>query len=48
LAENALAVIDAVQRAKPPTAKGRYVGTIHITATMTPSIQLDVLKYVRM
>jgi large subunit ribosomal protein L1 len=48
LAENALAVIEAVQRAKPPTARGRYVDSIHIAATMTPSVQVDVLKYVRL
>src|SRR5436190_4922327 len=47
LSENALAVIEAVQRAKPPTAKGRYVDTIHIAATMSPSVALDVLKYVK-
>ena len=47
LAENAAAVIESVVRAKPPTARGRYVDTIHIAATMTPSVALDVLKYVR-
>ncbi len=47
LTENAAAVVEAVQRAKPPTARGRYVDSIHITATMTPSVAVDVLKYVR-
>ena len=47
LAENAAAVIEAVQRAKPPTARGRYVETIHIAATMTPSVAVDVSKYIR-
>ncbi len=48
LSENALAVIEAVQRAKPPTARGRYVDTIHIAATMSPSVAVDVLKYIRL
>jgi large subunit ribosomal protein L1 len=47
LAENAAAVVEAVQRAKPPTAKGRYVNTIHVAATMSPSIAVDVLKYIK-
>ena len=47
LAENAAAVIEAVQRAKPPTARGRYVESIHIAATMTPSVAVDVSKYIR-
>ena len=47
LSENAAAVIESVQRAKPPTARGRYVDSIHIAATMTPSVPLDVLKYIK-
>ena len=47
LSENAAAVVEAVQRAKPPTAKGRYVATIHVAATMSPSLAVDVLKYIK-
>jgi large subunit ribosomal protein L1 len=47
LSENAAAVVEAVQRAKPPTAKGRYVNTIHVAATMSPSVAVDVLKYIK-
>lgn len=47
LAENAEAVIEAVYRAKPPTARGKYIETIHVTATMTPSIKIDAAKYAR-
>jgi large subunit ribosomal protein L1 len=47
LTENASAVVEAVQRAKPPTARGRYVNTIHIAATMSPSVAVDVLKYIK-
>ena len=48
LAENALAVIEAVQRAKPATAKGRYIESIHVTATMSPSVSIDSSKYVKL
>ncbi len=40
LVENTAAVIDAVQRAKPPTAKGRYITSAHLAATMSPGIAL--------
>ncbi len=48
LAENAIAVIEAVQRAKPATAKGRYIETISVTATMTPSVSIETSKYVKL
>jgi large subunit ribosomal protein L1 len=41
LAENAKALIDAVMRAKPSTAKGRYVKSAAISSTMGPGINLD-------
>ncbi|RFC52333.1 MAG: large subunit ribosomal protein L1 [Verrucomicrobia bacterium] len=47
LAENAEAVIEAVYRAKPATARGKYIETIHVTATMTPSVKIDAAKYAR-
>jgi large subunit ribosomal protein L1 len=39
--QNAMAVIDAIKRAKPATAKGTYVKRMVLTATMTPPIRLD-------
>jgi large subunit ribosomal protein L1 len=42
LLENARALVGAVLRAKPPTAKGRYVRTAYVSSTMSPSIRLDV------
>jgi len=41
LAENAKALIDAVIRAKPATAKGKYVKSAGISSTMGPGIKLD-------
>ena len=33
--------INAVRKAKPAAAKGKYVRTIYISSTMSPSIALD-------
>jgi len=41
LKDNAFALIAAVRKAKPPAAKGKYVRTIYVSSTMSPSIQLD-------
>src|SRR5467141_1942372 len=44
LAENAQAVIDAVVKAKPAAAKGKYVKKITLTSTMGPGITIDLLE----
>lgn len=41
LADNALAVIHAVLRAKPAAAKGKYVKSIAISSTMGPGVKVD-------
>ena len=41
LADNALAVITAVLRAKPPASKGKYVKSIYLSSTMGPSVPVD-------
>jgi large subunit ribosomal protein L1 len=41
IADNTLAVIHAVLRAKPSAAKGKYVESIYICSTMGPSIAVD-------
>jgi large subunit ribosomal protein L1 len=41
LLENFRAVIDELQRAKPPAAKGRYFRSVHVSTTMSPSVPID-------
>ena len=41
LEANTKAFIDAVLRAKPAAAKGKYVKSAHVTSTMGPGIALD-------
>ena len=45
LAENGRAVIEAVVRARPATAKGRYLEAVTISATMSPGIHVDPAPY---
>jgi large subunit ribosomal protein L1 len=45
LVENGNAVIEAVVRARPATAKGRYLEGITLSATMSPGIHLDHSPY---
>lgn len=42
LADNVMAFIDSVRRAKPATAKGVYIKSLVISATMAPGIPLDM------
>lgn len=42
LIENVQSVIDSVIKAKPQTSKGTYIKSLSLTATMTPSIKLDL------
>lgn len=41
LAENAQALISSILKAKPATAKGRYVKSIVISSTMGPGVRID-------
>jgi large subunit ribosomal protein L1 len=41
LLENAKALIEAVNKAKPSAAKGKYVKAIHMAATMGPSVTVS-------
>ena len=46
LLENTRTLINAVIKAKPTTAKGRYLKKINVAATMSPGVLLDELSYV--
>jgi large subunit ribosomal protein L1 len=41
LVENAQALMQAIVRAKPAAAKGRYVRSIYIASTMGPGVSID-------
>ena len=41
LLENYAALIEEIQRAKPPAAKGRYIRTITLTTTHGPGVRVD-------
>jgi large subunit ribosomal protein L1 len=42
LVENAKALIDAVQKAKPTGAKGTYLQTVGLSSTQGPGVRVDV------
>lgn len=42
LIENAMAVIDAIIKAKPPTSKGKYLKEVAVSSTMGPGVKIDV------
>ncbi len=44
IVENYGAVLDEILRAKPASAKGRYLKSITITTTMGPGIKVDTLR----
>jgi len=44
LLENTRSFIDAVQKAKPAAAKGRYVQTVYLCSTMGPGVQVDLVS----
>ena len=47
LRENAQTLLDAVIKAKPSTAKGKYVKKVNLAATMSPGVLLDETAYVK-
>jgi large subunit ribosomal protein L1 len=42
LVENAKALADAIQKAKPAGAKGTYVQKVSVSSTMGPGVRVDV------
>ena len=47
LAENFEAVLHAIEAAKPATAKGVYIQSCSATATMSPSVKVNLKEYAR-
>jgi large subunit ribosomal protein L1 len=41
LRENFMAIMDALNKARPAAAKGRYMRTVTISSTMGPGIKLN-------
>ena len=41
LVENTRTLVDAILKAKPPAAKGKYIQRFYLTATMSPSVRID-------
>ena len=46
LLENYICLVDAVIKSKPDSAKGKYIKSIYISATMSPSVKIDQDKSV--
>ena len=47
LVENGTAVIDAVVKARPATAKGVFVENVTLSATMSPGLRVDASSFLK-
>ena len=45
LTENLTTLMDAINKAKPATAKGTYVRSLYLSATMGPAVKVNPLKF---
>jgi large subunit ribosomal protein L1 len=45
--DNARVLLEAVVKAKPATAKGKYVRKVNLAATMSPGVLLDETAYAK-
>ena len=45
LQENLQVLMDAINKAKPSAAKGTYIKSLYLTATMGPAIKVNPLKF---
>jgi large subunit ribosomal protein L1 len=48
LRENAMALIEAIVRAKPSAAKGTYLRTLTLSSTMSPGVPIDTVAITNM
>jgi len=47
LRDNTKVLLEAVVKAKPSTAKGKYVKKVNLAATMSPGVLIDEVAYVK-
>jgi large subunit ribosomal protein L1 len=47
LSENGSAVIDAIVKARPASAKGRFIENLTVAATMSPGMRVDVAPFLK-
>jgi large subunit ribosomal protein L1 len=47
IADNARALLDAVAKAKPSTAKGKYMKKVNLASTMSPGLLLDEAAFAK-
>src|SRR5678809_1764952 len=47
LRDNTRSLLEAVVKAKPSTAKGRYVKKVNLASTMSPGVLIDEAAYVK-
>ena len=45
LTENLTTLMEAINKAKPAAAKGTYVRSLYISATMGPAVKVNPLKF---
>ena len=45
LGENLQVLVDAINKAKPSAAKGTYIKSLYLTATMGPAVKVNPLKF---
>jgi large subunit ribosomal protein L1 len=47
LVDNGSAVLDAVIKSRPASAKGRFVENITLAATMSPGLRVDAAPFLK-
>ncbi|HEY3332438.1 MAG TPA: 50S ribosomal protein L1 [Capsulimonadaceae bacterium] len=47
LSDNYFALVDALVKAKPSAAKGRYIKKVSLATTMSPAVKIDPIQAVR-
>jgi large subunit ribosomal protein L1 len=47
LRDNAKALLDAIVKAKPATAKGKYVRKVNLASTMSPGVLLEEAAFAK-